>query len=80
MKTVSNNGLFHLISIHPLWMTFKECPGRYFEACPGGSKTNFNDGKGGILCKFDCVGGKSVTNYGVQGDALPIKGAFQSKS
>ena len=25
-----DNGLFHLISIHPLWMTFNECPGGYF--------------------------------------------------
>ena len=24
------NGLFHLISIHPLWMTFNECPGGIF--------------------------------------------------
>ena len=44
-----HNGLFHLISIHPLWMTFNNCP--------GGSKTNFNEGKGGILSKLDCVQG-----------------------
>ena len=31
-----SNGLFHLIRIHPLWMTVNECPGGYFEACPGG--------------------------------------------
>ena len=43
----------------PLWMTFNECPVGYFETCPGGSRTNFNDqegkGGGGILSKFDCV-------------------------
>ena len=34
--TLTKNGLFHLMSIHPLWMTANECPGGYFEACPGG--------------------------------------------
>ena len=43
-KVWDDNGLFHLISIHPLWMTFNKCPGGIFEACPGGSKTNFNEG------------------------------------
>ena len=53
------NGLFNLISIHPLWMIVNECPGGggIFEAFPGGSKTNFNEGKGSIVCKFDCVHG-----------------------
>ena len=45
-----HNRLFHLISIHPLriWMTINT-------KCPGGSKINFNDWKGVILCKFDWV-------------------------
>ena len=56
--TITNDiGLFHLISIHPLWMTFNERPREEFEACPGGSKTDFNEGKGGILGKVDCVQG-----------------------
>ena len=29
-------GLFHLISIHPLWMTVNDGPGGYFEPCSGG--------------------------------------------
>ena len=44
--TFSNNGLFHLISIYPLWMTFNECPAGCFDPCPGGSKIDFNEGKG----------------------------------
>ena len=35
-------------------MTFNKRPGGYFEPCPGGSKTDFNEEKGGILSKFDC--------------------------
>ena len=30
-------------------MTFNECPGGNFEACPGGSKTTFSEGKGGAF-------------------------------
>ena len=53
-------------------MTFNECPGGYIEACPGGSKTNLNDGKGVFYVNLIVSRGKSITNYGVQGDALPI--------
>ena len=44
----SRNRLFHLISIYPLWMIFNERPGGWFEPCPGGSKTGFNEGKVGF--------------------------------
>ena len=39
-------GLFHLISIHPLWMTANECPGGYFEACPGSKTLILMKGRG----------------------------------
>ena len=68
-----NNGLFHLISIHPLWMTFNDCPGGCFEPCPGGSKTDFNEGKGEVLeANLIVSRGESITNYGVKGDASPF--------
>ena len=48
MSIVHNftNGLFHLISIHPLWMTANEYPGGYFEACPGGKTLILMKGRG----------------------------------
>ena len=62
-------------------MIFNECPGGYFETCPGGSRTDFNEGKGGILSKFDCVSrGESITNYSVQGDTSSLLGNFSSKN
>ena len=45
-----------------LWMTFNKRPGGYFEPILGGSKTKFNEGRGGAYFgSFDCV----------QGDASP---------
>ena len=38
-------------------MIFNERPGGYCESSPGGSKTDFNEGKGGILGNLDCIQG-----------------------
>ena len=51
----------------PIWMTFNKCPGGIFEACPGGLKTNSNEGKGSFYVSLIVSRGKSTTNYGIQG-------------
>ena len=44
---LADNGLFHFISIHPLWMSLNEWEGDIFRACPRGVNTDFNEGKPG---------------------------------
>ena len=45
----NDNGLFHLISIHPLWMTVNDCPGGYFEPCPGDQTLILMKKRGGVF-------------------------------
>ena len=44
-KNNNNNGLFHFISIHPLWMSVNWCPGGYIDKvliCVRGVRIDFN--------------------------------------
>ena len=43
-------------------MTSNKFPGGYFEPCPGGSKTDFNEGKGVYGAKLIAFRGESITN------------------
>ena len=45
---------------------------KYFEPCPEGSKTDFNDGKGMFWANLIMSKGERVTNYDIQGDASPF--------
>ena len=60
-------GAHGVISIHPLWMTFNECPG-------GPTKVRFNEGKGVFYANFIVSRGKSIKSCDIQRDALYISG------
>ena len=51
---LADNGLFHFISIHPLWMSLNEWEEGIFRACPGESTL--------ILMKGS-LGARAVGNY-----------------